>query len=41
VESMRRSRAGTVVWKGRTYAVSAGDDTLRSIDRAANRAPGA
>lgn len=31
VESMRRSRGGTVVWKGRTYAVTAAQDTMRNL----------
>lgn len=31
VDSMRRSRAGTVSWKGRTYAVRPEDDTLRRV----------
>lgn len=33
VDSMRRSRAGSVSWKGRTYAVRPEDDTLARVKR--------
>lgn len=34
LDSLRRSRTGAVVWKGRTYAVRREDDTLRRLPEA-------